>query len=168
MGSGPAIWVTHLELQLLLALAGREHPAAAPEERVGGDLELDLQPERAQQLDRAVAPLIAPALDDLGLADAHDLALMEHLQPRRISGGLVAEDVGAAGVDRHAPRLQRAAGGDRRIDRIARGGRQHEVGHVLELAPVLVAAGALVLLGACASVPSNEKMLPARCGNDFR
>jgi len=69
----------HLELQLLFALACREHPAAAPEERVRGDLQLGLEPEPAQQLDGAVAPLLAPGADHVGLADPHDLALMEHL-----------------------------------------------------------------------------------------
>ncbi len=99
---GPGDLSHHLELQLLLALAGGEHPPAAPEERVRGDVELRPPGRRAQQLESAVAPVVPPGLHCLGLADADDLALVEHLQARRVSGGLVAEDVGAAGVDRDA------------------------------------------------------------------
>ena len=96
---------------------------------------------------RAIAPDIAPCLDGLGLADADDLALMEHLQARGVPGGLVAKDVGATGIDSDAAGRKRAASGDRRIDRVAGCRREDEIGHVLELAPVLMQAGALVLLG---------------------
>src|ERR1039458_5804094 len=67
----------NLELQLLLALAGGEHSTAAPEERIDGDVELDLQADAAQKLDRAVTPDISPGLNGLRLADADDLALVE-------------------------------------------------------------------------------------------
>jgi len=145
-GAGPRDLRQHLELELLLALAGREHATAAAEERVRRQIELHLQSQRAQQLERPLAPRIAPGLHDVGLAEAHDLALVEHLQSRRILGGLAPEHVRAARVDGHAASRQRPARGDRRIHRVARGGREHEIGHPLELAPVLVAARALALL----------------------
>ncbi len=44
------------------------------------------------------------------------------------------------------PARQGPARGDRGIDRVAGRGGEHEIGHLLELAPVLVAARALVLL----------------------
>jgi hypothetical protein len=74
-----------LELQLLLALAGGEHAPAAPEERIGCDVELDLQAEAAEQRQRPLAPDFAPALHSLRLAQPDHLALVEHLQPRRIA-----------------------------------------------------------------------------------
>ena len=58
----------------------------------------------------------------------------------------MAEHVRAARVDGHAAAFERAAGGDRGIHRVARGGGEHEVGHRLELAPVFVAAGSRLLL----------------------
>ena len=102
-----------LELELLLALARGEHPAAAAEERVGGDVEVGVEAEPAQQLDaRGRASASRQVGDRLGLAEADELALVEHLHARRVARRLVAEDVGAAGVDRHAAR--RPAGRARR------------------------------------------------------
>src|SRR5207237_7271657 len=105
----------HLELQLLFALARRQHPPAAPEERVRSDVQLGLEPEPVQQPDGAVAPLLAPRADDVRLSDAHDLPLMKHLQAGGVTGGLVTEHIGAAGVDRDAPAWQPPAGGHDRI-----------------------------------------------------
>jgi len=51
-------------------------------------------------------------VDGLGLADADDLALVEHLHPCGIAGGLVTEDVSAAGIHGDAAGGQRAARGD--------------------------------------------------------
>ena len=74
-----------LELQRLLALAGGEHPAAAAEERVGGDVEARRRARARAGVERAVAPRVAPGRDGLGLAEPDDLALVEHLQPRRVA-----------------------------------------------------------------------------------
>ena len=127
------------------------------------------RPTDAQQLDRAVAPAVAPRGDRLGLADPHDLPLVEHLQPRRVAGGLVAEDVGAAGVDRHAARRQRAARGDRRVDRVA-GGRGQARGRSSTGSSLQSSwrAARSSCSAACSSSPSKEKTEPARCGKDFR
>jgi hypothetical protein len=82
-----------LELELLLALAGGHHPPAAPEERVAGDVVLGRQAEPAQKLHGPIAPGVAPLGHRLGRADSHDLALVKHLQPRRIARRLRAKDV---------------------------------------------------------------------------
>ncbi len=68
-----------------------------------------------------------------------------------------------------AGRRQRAAGGDRRVYRIAGRGREHQVGHLLELAPVLVATAHVPAAGWPAlRSPSKAKTLPARWGKDLR
>ena len=59
----------------------------------------------------------------------------------------MTEDVGAARIDRDSARSQPPARGDGGVDRIAGRGREHEVGHRLELAPILVARCPAVLLG---------------------
>ncbi len=50
-----------------------------------------------------------------------------------------------AGVDEHARRRACAARRDRRVHRVARGRYGHQIGHLLELAPVLVACRSLGL-----------------------
>src|ERR1019366_4159704 len=147
----------HLELELLLALAGREHAPGAPEERVRRDRELGVQPDLAQERGRAVAPHVAPGHDRVGLADAHDLALVEHLHPRGVARGLVAKHVGAARIDGHTARRELATGGDGRVHGVAGGWREHELGHRLELAPVVVPAGAVELLGGLAFAALERK-----------
>jgi hypothetical protein len=129
---------TDLELELLLALARSQHPAGAAEERVAGHFELGVEPHATQDLDRAIAPRVAPGGDGRGLADSDHLALVEHLQASRVARRLAAEDVGAAGVDRRPAGGQRTARGDRGIDRVARGGHKHEVRHRLIRSPVVV------------------------------
>ena len=129
-----------------------------------------LEPERREQLDGPRrATRSRHASDRLAARRSRTISRWWNICIRAgSSGGLVAEHVRAAGVDRHAALRQRAARGDRRVDRVARGRRQHEVGHRLELAPVLVARRALDLLAAPRSSPSNANTLPARCGNDAR
>jgi hypothetical protein len=73
-----------LQLEALVALIGRQHPAAAAEERVVGVVELGGQAERPQQLHPALGPFVAPLEHHLGLADAHQLVLVEDLPPRRV------------------------------------------------------------------------------------
>src|SRR5207302_3813341 len=116
-----------LELELLRALAGGEHPAATPEEGVRGDVELDLQPDAAEQLEGALAPGVAPRANGVRFSDPNQLALVEHLKPGRILRRLAPEDVGASRVDRSAPGRQPAAGGDRGVDRVACRRRKHEI-----------------------------------------
>ena len=136
----------YLELQRLLALAGREHPAATPEERVGGDVQVGLQTDAADELHGALAPDVAPLTHHLGLADAHDLALVKHLQPGRVPRGFVTKHIGGAGVDGDAAHRQSTARRDRRVHRITRRRGEHEIGHRLELAPILVTTRPLLLL----------------------
>ncbi len=146
-GIGAADRDEDLELERLLALACRHHPAAATEERVARDVEVRVEAESSQKLDRPVAPAVPPAGDGVGLSDPHHLALMKHLQAGGVAGRLVAEHVGAAGVNRDAARRQHSAPGDGGVDRVARGGHENEVAHRLMVAPVLVAARPLLLLG---------------------
>ena len=89
----------------------------------------------------------------LGLADPHELVLVEDLAPRRVVGGLVAKHPRTAGIDEHATGRQRAAGGDRRVDRVAGRRHQGQLGHLLMLAPVLVGRGAFGLIARLVLVP---------------
>ena len=58
----------------------------------------------------------------------------------------MAEHPRAARVDRDARRCDGAAAGERRVDRVAGGGNERELTHLLELAPILVGARAQILL----------------------
>ena len=70
-----------------------------------GDVEVGVEPEAAQQRDRAVAPACRATRCTVSGSPIRTISRMvEHLQPRRVARRLVAEDVGAAGVDRHAAR----------------------------------------------------------------
>ena len=98
-----------LELEPLGALIGRQHPPAAAEERVVGDIELGGQPEGPQQRPGRAAPTRLAIRARVGLGDPHELVLVEDLAPRRIIGGLVAEHPRPAGIDEHTALGQRAA-----------------------------------------------------------
>ena len=118
-----------LELQLLLALVGGEHAPAAAEERVAGAVALGGEAEPREQLEAALRPRVAPGEHVVGRAEPHDLALVEHLHPRRVLGGLVAKHPAAAGVDDDAAGRQRPARRDGRIDRVAGGRHEHQLAH---------------------------------------
>ena len=67
------------------------------------------------------------------------------------------------------PGGQRAAGGDRRVDRVAGGRHERQLGHLpgTRSSP-RGGRRARLCAAACASSPSNEKTLPARCGNELQ
>ena len=167
VGSGPSDLGEHLELELLLALAGSEHPPAAPEERIGSYVQLDGEADRAQQLQRPLAPGVPPRVNLLGRPDADDLALVEHLKARGVPGRLVPEDIRAAGIHRDPAGRERPARRDRRVHRVAGGRGEHEVGHRLESAPVLVAAGEVVLLGGFGLGPLEGEDAPGEVREGF-
>jgi hypothetical protein len=134
-----------LELQALVALIGCQHSPTAAEERVAGVVELGREAERPEQLQPPLRPFVAPVEHDVRLADAHQLVLVEDLAPRRVQRRLMPEHPRTACIDEHASRRQPSSRRDRWIDRVAGRRHQRQLGHLLKLAPVLVAAGALAL-----------------------
>ena len=64
----------------------------------------------------------------LRLADPHQLALAEHLQPRRIARRFVAENQGRTRIDAKSASRHRSALRDGRIDRVASSRSQNEIG----------------------------------------
>ena len=66
-----------LELERLLALAGREHLPASPEEGIVTLRRTCFEPRSFSDLDAAGTPALAPALKRSGVAEPNELALMK-------------------------------------------------------------------------------------------
>ena len=136
----------HFELQRLLALRLAEQAPGAAEEGVGGDVEAGVEADRGEDVDRPVAPLVAPRGDGLGLSDADQLALVKHLQTGRVARRFVSEDKTRTSVHANAAARQRAALRHRRIDRVASGRSEDEIG-LREVRPRVVHRGATTQFG---------------------
>src|SRR5581483_10439867 len=124
-----------LELEALFALAGGEQTAGPAEKRIVGDLDVERQAERGDDLLAALHPALAEFERLAGCTQPHVLALAKHLHARRIDRRLVAEDVGVA-IDQRALRPQAAARSDRGIDAVAGGRRERDVRGLLARRPV--------------------------------
>ncbi len=131
-----------LEFQVLLALAVRDDLAAAPEERVVREVDRVGQAQRLDHPRAAFDPGLAERHDLLGRADPHVLAHPEQLHAGRVERRLVAEAV-REDVDDPAVGRQLTRACDDRVDRVARGGRHHDVGRLLAFRPVVAAIEAL-------------------------
>ncbi len=81
----------HLELEPRALLVLGEHLPAAAEERIARDVALRGQAERPHDREAPLEPHVAPRDDDVGRADAHELAHAERLHARRLGRRLVTE-----------------------------------------------------------------------------
>ncbi len=124
-----------LELERLLQLAEGHDLAEASEERIARGLDRVGQAEFVGHGGGGLDPTLAEGDDLLRRADADVFAHPEGLQPVEMARGLAAEavagDVEAVAALRHRP----ARGGDR-VDGIAGGRRQHEIGGLETFGPV--------------------------------
>jgi hypothetical protein len=68
----------------MVTLVGGEHPPAPAEELIVGHLELDIEPQAAQEQVASLGPLVAPRARGVGLCDPHELVLSEDLTPLRV------------------------------------------------------------------------------------
>jgi hypothetical protein len=78
------------------------------------------------------------------LEDRFEIEFPTDMLNRRVFGSIAGSAVRTTGVDEHATRRKDAASRDRRVDRVARGGDEHEVGHPLKVVPLLVAGASAV------------------------
>ncbi len=124
-----------LELQRLLLLAHRLHPSDPAEERIAGVVDPEGQPEIAGDLLRKRHPALPERRDVVGAADADVFAHPEGLQPVEMARGLATEAIGG-NVEEPAARRHRTTARRDRIDGIAGGRRQHEVGRRQRRGPV--------------------------------
>ena len=153
------------ELQRLLLLADRLHLADAAEEGIVGIVDAEGKPEVARDRLRLDHPAFAEIRHIFRAADADIFAHPERLQPVEMARRLVPETIGGD-VKAQAALRQRAPRGRNRIDRIAGGRRQHEVGRRERRGPVaagIEAADGLVdlALGAVQSADAAEQVRKA-------
>src|SRR6185312_3424903 len=86
-------------LESQFALIVRKEFAFAPEERVGCGRDCRIELAQLEDTPRAGDPGFAPRLNFIGLADADQFALVEHLETRGIAGRLVTENVAIAEIE---------------------------------------------------------------------
>ena len=155
----------------LLALAGGEHPPAAAEERIGGDVEARRR-GRGRAAARAARSRqrVAPRRDRrrarrCGRARACGTSAAGPGRPTA-RGGTRTTPPGSIVTP---PARQRPARGDRRVDRVA-GGRDEDERRSCAGARSSPRGGSRARTARAprASLPSNAKTAPARCGNDLR
>ncbi len=127
-----------LELQRLGTLAIGDDLAAATEERIVGEVHFHRQLQQRNQQRAAFDPHLPERHHLVGAAEAHVLALPEHLHAARIERGFVAEAV-RQHVDGAAVGGQRTAPRHHWIDRIAGGRCEHHAGRFLLRHPFVAA-----------------------------
>ncbi len=124
-----------LELQGLFDLVDCHDLADPAEERIARLIDVIGQPQPIGELTRAHDPALAESVDGRGRADADILAHAEGLQAVQAPRRLMAETV-AGHVEDQAARRNRATFGHHRIDRVAGGRAQHQVGRRQRLGPI--------------------------------
>ncbi len=154
-----------LELQRLLDLGVRHDLAAAAEERVARLLDAIGQAEAIRDLRRPRHPALTEVADLRRRADADIFPHAEALQSVEILRGLVAEAI-ARHVEQQAACRHVPAARRQRIDRIASGRAQHQIGWLQRRGPVLAGLelrdhGANVALAAMQAAHTAEEMRKA-------
>jgi hypothetical protein len=155
-----------LELQVLVTLVVDHHLAGAAEERIVGDVDGDVEADELHHLETAIHPVLAEIGDVLFGAHADIFAHAEQLLAGRIARRLMAEAIGLQ-IEQRAVLRQVAAAGDRRVERIAGGRRQHDFGRFLPLVQSSPTSMHCSRFMWSSSLPQKLCTVPASCGKLF-